>query len=64
MQHLQQSNGGESIDTSKLHRQCLYAYSGSGPHRLKTPGPSVKTIILAVLVMAVTLASVWVRVYS
>jgi len=52
------------IDTSKLHRQCLYAYSGSGPHRLKTPGPSVKTIILAVLVMAVTLASVWVRVYS
>lgn len=64
MQHLQQSNGGESIDTSKLHRQCMYAYSGSGPHRLKSPIPSIGSIILAVLVAAVTIALAWVRIYS
>lgn len=61
---MNQSNGGESIDTSKLHRQFVPTYGIDGPHRLKTPGPSIVTIILAVLVMAVTLASVWVRVYS
>lgn len=63
MSDLHQSNGGAQIDTSKLHRQFVPTYDIDGPHRLKSPIPSVGSIILAVLVAAVTLALAWVRIY-
>lgn len=51
------------IDTSRLHRQFVPTYDIDGPHRIKSPVPSVGSIILAVLVMAVTLAVAWLRIY-
>ena len=63
MANLHQSNGGAQIDTSRLHRQFVPTYDLDGPHRLKTPVPSVGSIILAVIVMAVTIAVAWLRIY-
>lgn len=49
--------------TPRLEPTFWPDYGISGPHRLKTPGPSIGTVLLAALVMAVTLAVVWLRVY-